>query len=143
MMHSIALSLPVKNLEVSKAFFARLGFGFRPEESGPGSACLTAGANVRLLLVTEDRFRDLINGDASPAAGAGKVLITLPASSEHEVDDLVMRAILAGGRPWPVLDDRPVYSAGFQDPDGHLWQVACPLQPVSQVPAAKRSPVAA
>ena len=145
-MPSIMLSVPVRNLAVSRAFFTELGFMFSPELPGPGSACMVIGADVRVRLLAEDRFRDEINGDADCCRSAGEVMVCLPASSEHDVDEMVMRAIVAGGKPWPVVDERPVYSAAFLDPDGHLWQVACPLDPVhreaampaAQVPALTR-----
>lgn len=143
MMRSITMSLPVRNLEVSKAFFAELGFTFSPDLSGPDLACMVIGENTRILLLAEDRFRDCINGETRHSRSAGEVLICLTASSEREVDEIVTRAIVAGGKPWPVVDERPVYSGSFQDPDGHLWQVACPPDPARQEPAASGDRIAA
>lgn len=142
-MRSITMSLPVRNVQVSKAFFAELGFIFSPYTSGPDLACMVIGENVEVVLVAEDRFRDCINGDTAHSASAGAVLICVPASDEREVDDIVMRAVVAGGKPWPVIDGRPVYSGSFQDPDGHLWQVACPREPADQKPRQTGTPVAA
>jgi predicted lactoylglutathione lyase len=131
------MSLPVRNLRVTKAFFAELGFRFSPELSGADSACLVVGGSVRVLLLAADRFRDHINGDTGDSGSAGEVMISVPAGSEQEVDEIVMRAIVAGAKPWPVVDERPVYSGSFQDPDGHLWQIACPRRPAGQeLPAA-------
>ncbi len=39
-MRTICVSLPVRNLAVSKAFFAELGFTFSRECSGEGTACI-------------------------------------------------------------------------------------------------------
>lgn len=39
------------------------------------------------------------------------------------VDDLVARAVAAGGAPGaPAPDDDTSYTGTFTDPDGHVWQ---------------------
>lgn len=44
------------------------------------------------------------------------------ATSREEVDELVEKAIAAGARSAkPPSDESFMYSRGFQDPDGHLW----------------------
>lgn len=143
MMNPITMSLPVRNLAVSRAFFAELGFRLSPGPPDAESACLVLSEDVRILLVAEDRFRDRVNGGASHGKSAGGILISVPARSEQEVDEVVMRAIVAGGKPWPVVDERPVYGGSFQDPDGHLWQVACPREPTRQDLAVADSRAAA
>ena len=139
-MRSITMSLPVRNPGVSRWFFTELGFSFCPEMSGPDSACVVIDDNVRVLLVAEDRFRDQVNCDMDEAGSCGRVLISLSASSRREVDEVVMRAIVAGAKPWPLVDDGHGYSGSFQDPDGHLWRISCPPSPAEladAVPAAR------
>ena len=142
-MNPITMSLPVRNLAVSRAFFSEVGFRFCGGPADADSACLMLGDGMRVLLVAEDRFRDRISGDFSHGPGAGNVLISVPARGEQEVDEIVMRAIVAGAKPWPVIDERPVYSGSFQDPDGHLWQVTCLREPSSQEDAGVVSRAAA
>ena len=125
-MRSITVSLPVRNLKVSAAFFAELGFTFSPELSGPDTVCLMIDQNISVLLISAERYRDRVNGDASCTGSGGEALLCLSADGEREVDEIVKKAVIAGGRPWPVAGERPVYSGSFLDPDGHLWQVACP-----------------
>ena len=136
------MSLPVRNLNVTRAFFAELGFRFSPGSSGADSACLVVGRGVRVLLLAAERFRDQISGETGSGPAAG-LLISVPVGSEQEVDEIVMRAIVAGAKPWPVVDERPVYSGSFQDPDGHLWQIACPREIATPEPAAADSRAAA
>lgn len=141
-MQSVITSLPVRNLGISRAFFGELGFTFSAELSGPDSACMVIGENVCVMLVAEDRFRYHINDEIGAVGSAGAVLITLQASSRREVDEIVMRAIVAGGRPWPIADEGLGYSGSFQDPDGYLWQVVCPREPANleaAVPAASQA----
>lgn len=142
-MQSITVTLPVRNLRISLAFFAELGFTAQPELSGPDSACLVIGENVRILLLAEEIFQDRVNGDLSHAGCTGKVMISVPADSDRQVDEIVTRAIVAGGRPWPVADDRHDYSGSFQDPDGNIWQLASARQPARIRIPAQREPFAA
>lgn len=138
-MRSITVTLPVGNPRVSAAFFAELGFTVGLGASGPDTARLVIDENISVLLMAAERYRDRVSGDASCAGSGGEVLLCLSAGSEREVDEIVMKAIVAGGRPWPVADDRPACSGSFLDPDGHLWQVTCPPERVRlgvSVPAA-------
>ena len=134
-MRSITVSLPVRNLKVSAAFFAELGFTVSPELSGPGTACLVIDQNISVLLMSAEHYRDRVNGDASCTGSGGEALLCLSADSEREVDEIVMKAVIAGGRPWPLADQRPVYSGSFLDPDGHLWQATCPRERARQEPS--------
>jgi predicted lactoylglutathione lyase len=127
-MHSVLVTLPVRNPRVSAAFFAGLGFAIRQEAAGQETVCLDFGPGVQVLLLGRERFRDLISGEVGQEGTPGEVLTSLTASSEQEVDEIVARAIAAGGKPWPIMEERPVYSGSFQDLDGHLWQVVCPPQ---------------
>lgn len=47
-MRSITMSLPVRNLRVSEAFFAELGFTFSPGRSGPDTGATGAGGDLGL-----------------------------------------------------------------------------------------------
>ncbi len=141
-MRSVMVNLPVRNLRVSAAFFAELGFMPSPGACGPDTACLVIDQNITVMLTAAERYRDRVNCDASCTGSAGEVLLCLSADSEQEVDELLMKAIVAGARPWPLVDGRPVYSGSFLDPDGHLWQVACPRQQARQATAAATVAVA-
>lgn len=125
-MRSIQVTLPVRNLKVSAAFFAELGFTVSDGLIRPGSVSIVLDQNVHVCLLPQEHYRDRIDVDSDPAVRGGSALISLTASSKQEVDEIVMRAIVAGARPWPMLDEHPGYSGSFQDPDGHLWQVTCP-----------------
>ncbi|HVB46342.1 MAG TPA: hypothetical protein VNF47_27045 [Streptosporangiaceae bacterium] len=107
---------------MSTAFFAELGFTFSPELSGRDAACMVVDQNVYIKLLAQEFFQDYVNGDLSQPRSAGEVLTCLSADSPEQVDDIVAKAIAVGGKPWPVLEERPVYSGSFQDLDGHLWQ---------------------
>ena len=59
------------------------------------------------------------------AKEATEVLVCLSCESREEVDDLVAKAVAAGGRaPRPPQDHGFMYGHGFEDLDGHIWELA-------------------
>jgi uncharacterized protein len=62
-----------------------------------------------------------------------EVLTALSADSKQEVDEMVAKAMAAGGKPWkPIMDESPMYSGSFQDLDGHVWEVLHMDMPAEQ-----------
>jgi predicted lactoylglutathione lyase len=123
-MRMIFVNLPVKDLTASRAFFTELGFEFNTEFSDDQAACLVVDQNIYVMLLVEERFRDFINGEISDATKATEVLTCLSADSREQVDELVARAIAAGGKPWQsAIDEGPMYGGSFQDLDGHVWEL--------------------
>lgn len=58
------------------------------------------------------------------------MLTCLSADSKEQVDEMVAKAIAAGGKPWkPILEQGPMYGGSFQDLDGHVWEVMHMAQP--------------
>jgi uncharacterized protein len=123
-MRMIFVNLPVKDLEASKGFFGELGFEFNPEFSDDTAACMIVDENIFVMLLVEERFRDFINGDIADATRATEVLTALSADSKEHVDELIAKAIAAGGKPWkPIMEEGPMYGGSFQDLDGHVWEL--------------------
>jgi uncharacterized protein len=123
-MRMIFVNLPVKDLEASKAFYGELGFGFNPEFTDDQAACMVVDDNIFVMLLVEERFKDFINDEIADATKATEVLNCVSADSREQVDELVQKAIGAGGKPWkPTLEEGPMYGGSFQDLDGHVWEV--------------------
>jgi predicted lactoylglutathione lyase len=123
-MRMIFVNLPVQDLEASKRFFAALGFTFNPQFTDDSAACMVVDQNIFVMLITHPRFRDFITGEISDATKATEVLTCLSAESRAEVDDLLAKALAAGGKPWkPVMEMGPMYGCSFQDLDGHVWEI--------------------
>ena len=123
-MRMIFVNLPVKDLAASQAFFTALGFEFNADFSDDKAACMVVDSNIFVMLLVEERFRDFINGDLVDATSATEVMTGLSADSRAQVDDLLAKAIAAGGKPWkPTIEDGPMYGGSFQDLDGHVWEL--------------------
>jgi predicted lactoylglutathione lyase len=123
-MRMIFLNLPVKDVEASKRFFCSLGFGFNPQFSDDNCACLVVEENIFIMLLSRERFSEFINGDVADAEEVTEVLTCLSVDSRDAVEDLLHKALAAGGKPWkPVRDEGNMYGCSFQDIDGHVWEM--------------------
>ncbi|MDO8034230.1 VOC family protein [Janthinobacterium sp. SUN128] len=125
MNRQIILNLPVKDLEKSRAFFSALGFAFDSRFSGENAAFMNiVDGSIQAMLTTEAFFQSLIGKPVANAKQANEVVICLSCESREEVDSLIARAKAAGGRiPHPPEDHGFMYDQGFEDIDGHLWNL--------------------
>jgi uncharacterized protein len=125
MPRQIFVNLPVKDLPKSKRFFESLGFAFNPQFTNEQGACMVIndGSSYAMLLV-EPFFQGFTKKPISDARSSTEMLVCLSCESRDEVDELVRKAIAAGGSaPNPVQDHGFMYGHGFEDLDGHIWEV--------------------
>lgn len=123
-MRMIYVNLPVKDVNASKGFFADLGFEFNPEFSDDNCACMIVDENIFVMFLVEERFRDFINGEIADASSTTEAINCLTVDTREQVDEIVAKAIAAGGKAWrPIMDEGSMYAGSFQDPDGHVWEL--------------------
>ena len=125
MARQIFVNLPIKNMERSKAFFGALGFTFNPQFTNEQGACMVIndGASYAMLLV-EPFFQSFTKKPISDAKKSTEVLVCLSCDSRAEVDSLVKKALAAGGTtPNAPQDHGFMYGHGFEDLDGHVWEL--------------------
>jgi len=124
-MQQIFVNLPVKNLERSKAFFAKLGFGFNAQFTNDQGACMVIGDNIFAMLLVESFFKTFTKKPIADATKTTEVIVCLSCESRAKVDELVAKAKAAGGTiPNAPQDHGFMYGHGFEDIDGHIWEVA-------------------
>ncbi|AXA92678.1 VOC family protein [Massilia sp. YMA4] len=121
----IIFNLAVKDLDKSRAFFSALGFTFNRQWSSDSTAFMNiVDGTIHAMLMTEDFFRSLIDKPLAQAKEANEVIICLSCESREELDSLIAKAVAAGGRtPHPPEDHGFMYDQGFEDLDGHLWNL--------------------
>jgi uncharacterized protein len=125
MAREIFVNLPIRNMERSKAFFGALGFTFNPQFTNEQGACMVIEqGSIYAMLLVEPFFQTFTKKPVADASKSTEVLICLSCASRTEVDDLVKKALAAGGSaPNAPQDHGFMYGHGFQDPDGHLWEL--------------------
>ena len=120
----IYVNLPVKDLKRSTTFFEKLGFELNPKFSDERATCVVLGENMYAMLLVESFFQTFTNKPISDATKSTEVLVCLSCESREIVDDLVKKAIAAGGRaPREPQDQGFMYGHGFEDLDGHIWEL--------------------
>jgi predicted lactoylglutathione lyase len=135
MARKIFVNLPVKDLERSRAFFSALGFSFNPQFSNEQGACMVISEDIFTMLLVEPFFQTFIKKPISDAKKATEVLVCLSCDSRAEVDALVKKALAAGGTaPNAPQDHGFMYAHGFEDLDGHVWELVW-MDPAAVPPA--------
>jgi uncharacterized protein len=118
------VNLSVKNLNRTKEFFSSLGFAFKPEFTNDQSACMIVSDSAYVMLLAENFFQNFTPKAIADASKTTEVLVCLSCTSRTHVDDLVAKAVAAGGKtPRPPQDHGFMYGHGFEDLDGHLWEL--------------------
>lgn len=125
MSRKVFVNLPVEDLRATTEFWKALGFEFNPQFSDDNAACLVFSDDGYAMLLTEPFFKSFTKKEIVDAATHTEAIICLSADSRDEVDELVSKAIAAGGQPAndPIEQDGFMYGSSFQDPDGHHWEV--------------------
>jgi predicted lactoylglutathione lyase len=122
----IFVNLAVADLPKSKAFFGALGLGFNPQFTNDQGACLVLGENIFAMLLVKEFFKGFTDKALADAHTSTEALLCLSCESRAEVDALVAKAVAAGGKaPRAPQDHGFMYGHGFEDLDGHLWELAC------------------
>ncbi|TDC12983.1 glyoxalase [Streptomyces sp. 8K308] len=120
----IFVNLPVKDLERAKEFYVGLGYAVNPQFSDENAACLVISDEIFVMLLVEPFFKNFTRKDIADATASTEAIVALSADSRAEVDELVDRALAAGGRPtMDPMEMDGMYGRSFQDPDGHQWEV--------------------
>ena len=124
MSKQVFINLPVKDLNKSKAFFGALGYGFNPQFTNELGACMVVSDTIYAMLLTEPFFQTFTRKPVADARKGTEVLVCLSCDSREEVDALEAKAIAAGGSaPNAKQDHGFMYGHGFEDLDGHLWEL--------------------
>ncbi len=120
----IFVNLPVKDLNHSKEFFAKLGFSFNAQFTDENAASMIVSENIYVMLLTREFFQTFTPNEICDATKSTEVLVCLSRESRAEVDEMVRKAVAAEGTTYKEPQDHGfMYQHGFQDLDGHIWEI--------------------
>jgi len=124
MVRQIFVNLPVKDLQKSIEFFTHLGFGFNPQFTDETATCMIISDNIFAMLLTHAKFSDFTRKEVADATKTTEVLLALSVESRSKVDEMVKKAIEAGGSTYADPQDHGwMYQHSFADLDGHQWEI--------------------
>lgn len=125
MLTQIFVNLAVKDLPKSKAFFSALGYNFNPQFTNDDAACMVISDTIYTMLLTEPFFKGFTSKELVDAKKSTEAIVCLSAESRAAVDEIVSKAVAAGGRIYNEPQDHGfMYCHGFEDLDGHQWEFA-------------------
>ena len=124
MAQQIFVNLPVKDLQKSIAFFTALGYTFNPQFTDETATCMIVGEGIYVMLLTHAKFGQFTPKAICDATKSTEVLVALNMDSREAVDEMVRKAVAAGGSTYSEPQDHGfMYAHGYQDLDGHIWEV--------------------
>ena len=120
----IFVNLPIADMAKSRAFFTALGYSFNADFTNDQGAALVLGENLYAMLLVRPFFATFIDKPIADAKASTEVLVCLSCNSREQVDALVAKALAAGGTaPRKPQDHGFMYAHGFEDLDGHIWEL--------------------
>jgi len=121
----IFVNLHVKNVKQSMAFFTGLGFEFNMQFTDEEkAACLVIGENMFAMLLNEEYFKSFTKKEIVDTDKYAQLTVALSAESREKINEIVNKAVSLGGKLYTdPVDHGYMYQWGFQDPDGHIWEI--------------------
>ncbi|MFC4468585.1 VOC family protein [Streptomyces xiangluensis] len=120
----IFVNLAVNDLDASKKFFTELGYEINKQFSDENCASIVISDTIVAMIMTKQRYSDFTNKEIADSTKTSEVLLCLSAESREKVDELVDKAVAAGGTETREPQDYgQMYGRSFDDPDGHTWEI--------------------
>jgi predicted lactoylglutathione lyase len=124
MNRQIYINLPVADVPRTLAFWKALGFSHHPQFTGDDAACIVISEEIYHMALSHEKWRTFTTKAICDTAKAAEVSLCLSCESRAKVDELIAKAVEAGGSKEPAPTDHGVmYLQGFDDPDGHHWEL--------------------
>ena len=122
--HKLFVNIPVAELQRSINFFESLGFSFNAQFTDATATCMLVGEDAYFMLLTRDKFASFAGREIGEPWDQTSAMFAISVNSRADVDDMVRKAIAAGGASANEPQDHGfMYGWSFYDPDGHHWEV--------------------
>ncbi len=124
MSRKIIINLSTKDVQKARAFYTALGFTVNEQCSGETCVCIVISDTIQAMFLVESFFSTLSPRALCDTSQFLEVLNCLSCTSRAEVDELIKRAVDAGGSTFEEAEDHGfMYQHSFLDPDGHGWNL--------------------
>jgi predicted lactoylglutathione lyase len=123
MFKQIFINLPIENLKRSVDFFGGLGFTFNPQFTDETSTCMVVSEHIYVMLLEREKFASFIDKKIADR-DTTEAILSFACESKDDVERISKKAFELGARKVNEVEDHGfMYSWGFEDLDGHLWDV--------------------
>ena len=118
------VNIPVSDLQRSIDFFEALGFTFNTQFTDATATAMLIGEDAYFMLLTYDKFDSFSKRPRGNPREQTSAMFALGVGSRADVDEMVTKAITAGGsHALEPQDHGFMYGWSFHDLDGHHWEV--------------------
>ncbi|MFL5620875.1 MAG: VOC family protein [Gemmatimonadaceae bacterium] len=122
--HKLFVNIPVSDLQRSITFYEALGFTFNAQFTDATATSMLVGEDAYFMLLTKEKFAGFTKRAVGDPQQQTSALFAVSVNSRAEVDEMVDKAIAAGGAHAVDPQDHGfMYGWSFYDPDGHHWEV--------------------
>lgn len=120
----IFLNLAVKDLNRAVSFFNELGFSIDPKFTNDKGACVVISENIYVMILVKEFYQTFTEKQICDSTTTSEVLISLSMESREKVDEIINKAVQAGGTDYQEAKDYGwMYQRTFLDLEGHHWEV--------------------
>ena len=124
MSRKLFVNISVCDLQKSMEFFRTLGFTFNPQFTDEKAASMIVSDDAYFMLLSEPFFKGFTKREIADTSTHTEAMFALACGSKQEVDEMVRKAIDAGGAHAGETQDHGImYGRSFYDLDGHHWEV--------------------
>ncbi len=122
--HKLFVNIPVNDLQRSIDFFEALGFTFNQQFTDATATAMLVGEDAYFMLLTKEKFATFSKRPIPDTRQQTGALFALSVESREAVDEMVRKAVAAGGSHAVDPQDHGfMYGWSFYDLDGHHWEV--------------------
>ncbi len=120
----IFISLPVRDLPKSKAFYEAIGAVNNPQFTDETAACMVWSDTIYVMLLSHAKWASFTDKGMVDAHKASEFALAPTVDDRAAVDAMIAAAAAAGGRidVNPPQDHGFMYQRTFEDLDGHIWE---------------------
>jgi len=124
MAKKLFINLPVADLQKAMTFYTAIGFTNNPQFSDETAACMVLTEEIYVMLLSHPKFKEFTKKEIANAFTTASVINSLSVESVEEVNEMIGRALNAGGKETNEPKDYGfMQQHSFEDLDGHLWEV--------------------
>ena len=123
MISSIFVNLPIENLQRAVNFFSGLGFTFNDQFTDEESTCMIVSDHIYVMLLEKAKFSKFTSKKIADHDTV-EALFSFSCSSADEVRTISEKAFSLGAKRVNDPEDMGfMFSWGFEDLDGHMWDL--------------------
>lgn len=124
MAKQVFINLAVSDLAKSMHLYTQMGFTNNPQFSDESGKCMVWSDNIFVMLLSHDKFKNFTRKPIADTRKNIAAILSLSVESVDEVNEIVNRAVAAGGiEPNEMKDYGFMQQRTIEDFDGHTWEV--------------------